>query len=304
MTITIDRAFVTEYRDQLIYEAQQGETRLRSHVNEVSSNAETYTRDILDKVDTDGETGLETGYSASLGMYKKSGRRRATQYHDDTWHRRSSTPDTFNHTMTIENEDKVQMLIDPMNSYRTAQSMLVKRFWDRLVIEAASADVTEDGSTLSFPAGQIVGDGSAAISFSYIQQIQEKFMDNEIMMDMPKVAVVGPTQVRQLMALTQATSSDYVNAQALQNLTQFGIVPNWMGMTWIVSNYLEYSAADKIYCLFMTKYAIDLIMNSSVEVIIDRNPEQSYMWQVFIELTAHALRVEDEQIVIGHFKDS
>ena len=304
MTITIDRAFVTEYKDMLIYEAQQGETRLRSRVNEVSSNAETYTRDILDKVDTDGLTGLETGYTASLGMFKKSGRRRATQYFDDTWHRRSSTPDTFNHTMTVENEDKVKMLIDPVNSYREAQSKLVRRFWDRLIIEAATADVTEDGATVSFPSAQIVGDGTGAISFTFVQQVQEKFMEDEIMMDMPKIAVISPVQVRQLMALTQATSSDYVNAQALQNLNEFGIVPSWMGFTWIVSNYLEAPATGEIYCLFMTNKAIDLIINSDVEVIIDRNQDLSYMWQVFVELTAHALRVEDEQIVVGHFLDS
>lgn len=304
MTITIDNAFVTEYRDQLLFEAQQGETRIRPYVMEVTSGAETYTRDILSKVDTDGETGLNTGYTAALGMYQKAGQRRETQYHDDTWKRRSSTPNTFNHAMTIENEDKVKMLIDPQNSYRAAQSMLVRRFWDRLVIQAASGDVTEDGVTTVFPAGQIVGDGLTAITFGLVQQIQEKFMEDEIMMDMPKVAIVSPVQIRQLMALTQATSADYVNAQALQNLTQYGVVPNWMGFTWIVSNYLTAPAADQLYCIFMTKHAIDLIVNSNVEVIIDRNPSLSYMWQVFIELTAHALRVEDEQIVIGHFKDS
>ncbi len=304
MTITIDRAFVTEYKDQLIFEAQQGDSRIKPYVSEVSSKAETYTRDILESVDTDGETGLETGYTASLGMYKKSGRRRATQYHDDTWHRRSSTPDTFNHTMTVENEDKVKMLINPENAYRRAQAMLVKRFWDRLIIEAASADVTEDGSPVSFPGAQIIGDGSAAISFSYIQQVQEQFMTNELMMDMPKIAIVGPTQVRQLMALTTATSSDYVDAKALQNLNQYGVVPNWMGMTWIVSNYLECPSAGEIYCIFMTKYAIDLIVNNNVEVIISRNQDYSYMWQIFVELTAHALRVEDEQIILGHFLDS
>ena len=304
MTITIDQAFVTEYRDMLIHEAQQGDTRLRAYVNEVSSNAETYTRDILEKVDTDGMTDLETGYTASLGMFKKSGRRRATQYFDDTWHRRSSTPDTFNHTMTVEQEDKVKMLIDPVNSYREAQMKLVRRFWDRLIIEAATGDVTEDGSTVSFPSGQIVGDGTAKISFSYVQQVQEKFMEDEIMMDMPKVAVVSPVQVRQLMALTTATSSDYVSAKALQDLNQYGVVPNWMGFTWIVSNYLEAPATGEIYCLFMTGKAIDLIVNSNVEAIIDRNPDRSYMWQAFIEVTAHALRVEDEQIVVGHFLDS
>ncbi len=304
MTISVDNAFITEYKDQLIYEAQQGDTRVRQYVNEVSSNAETYTRDTLDKVDTDGETGLETGYTAALGMYQKSGSRRATQYHDDTWKRRSSTPNTFNHTMTVENEAKLKMLIDPQNAYRTAQAMLVRRFWDRLVIQEASADITEDGSTVSFPAGQIVGDGSAAVTFSLIQQIQQKFMEDEIMMDMPKIALVSPVQVRQLMALAVATSSDYVNAKALQDLNQYGVVPNWMGFTWIVSNYLTAPSAGEIYCIFMTKMAIDLIINGNVEVIIDRNPTLSYMWQVFIELTAHALRVEDEQIVLGHFKNS
>ena len=169
---------------------------------------------------------------------------------------------------------------------------------------SATADITEDGSTKVFPTGQIIGDGTAAISFTYIQTIQQTFMTDEIMMDMPKIAIVSPVQIRQLMALTQATSSDYVNDKALQNLNQYGIVPSWMGFTWIVSNHLTAPAAGELYCIFMTNKAIDLIINSDVEVIIDRNQDLSYMWQTFIELTAHALRVEDEQIVVGHFLNS
>ena len=297
MAVTIDRAFIEQYKDSLIYEAQQGESRIRPHVTEVSSNAETYNVDILDKVDTDGMSSFETGYSAAYGMFQKSGARRDTQYFDDVWHRRSSTPATFNHTMTIESEDKVKMLIDPVNAYRTAQARLVKRFWDRLLVAKATADVTEDGSATSLPSSQIIGDGTAAISFSLVQQVLEQFMTDEIMMDLPKVAVISPVQVRQLMALTQATSADYVNREALQKLTQFGIVPGWMGCTWIVSNYLTAPASGQLYCLFFTKEAMQLIINEDVQVEIGKNPSKSYMWQVFVQLTAHALRVKDEHMI-------
>jgi hypothetical protein len=121
------------------------------------------------------------------------------------------------------------------------------------------------------------------------------------MPDEMKVMVVGPTQVRKLMQLTEQTSSDYVQVQALQ---RYGIVPNWMGYYWIVSNLLEAPAGGELYCLSYTKRGLGLAVNQDTFTRIGENPSKSYMWQVFSQWTMGAVRVEDEHVQLIHVKDA
>lgn len=282
MAITINKAFVREYRDMVIHLAQQEETRLRAHVTEVSSKGESYSFDRL----------------AATDAVEKTGRRQTNVYVDDTWSRRLCTPKTFNHTMTIEHEDRVQMLIEPKNAYATNQGMAMRRKYDALIIEAATGNALDGDSTpVTFPATQRVGDGTAQISFDLVSQVQGKFLAKEITPDVPKVMVVGPNQVVKLMQLTQQTSADYVRREALQKLQDYGIVPNWMGFTWILSNQLLAPSAGQLSCLAFTRAGIGLVVNQDIFVRITENPERQYMIQVFSQFTANATRVEDEHVV-------
>ena len=137
-----------------------------------------------------------------------------------------------------------------------------------------------------------------------ITEVQEKFLANEITPDVPKVFVVGPKQIRKLMQLTQQTSRDYVRAEALQKLQDYGIVPNWMGFTWILSNQLLAPVGGQLSCLAFTKAALGLVVNQDIFVRIGENPDKQYMIQVFSQFTANAVRVEDEHIVHVHVLDS
>ncbi len=288
MAITIDKAFVNQYRDLVIHLAQQGETRVRPHVTEVSLRGEAYNFDRL----------------AATAAVQKTARRLDTVYVDDTWSRRVAVPQTWNHTMTIEHEDKVQMLIDPQSAYAENQAMAMRRQWDSLCIEAATGSALDgDGVGQTFPASQVVGDGLSPITFDNVTEVQEKFLANDITTDIPKVMLVGPIQVRKLMQLTEQTSSDYVRRESLQRLAAFGIVPNWMGFTWIMSNLLLAPSAGQLSCLAFTKRAIGLAVNQDIFVRIGENPAKSYMIQVFSQFTGGAVRVEDEHIVELRVKD-
>ncbi len=289
MAITIDSAFVEQYRDLVIHLAQQGDMRVRPYVTEVSLRGEAYNFDRL----------------AATAAVEKTGRRVDTPYVDDTWTRRVAVPRTFNHNMTVEHEDKVQMLIDPQSAYAENQAMAMRRQWDILCIEAATGTALDgDGANQAFPAGQVVGDGTVPISFDMVTEVQEKFLANDIMMDTGKVMIVGPLQVRKLMQLTEQTSGDYVQKQALQNLSTYGVVPNWMGFTWILSNLLLVPLAGQLSCLAFTKRAIGLAVNQDIFVRIGEDPGKSYMIQVFSQFTGGAVRVEDEHIVHVHVKDA
>jgi hypothetical protein len=291
MAPSIDNAFIENYKQLVIHLAQQGEARIRPYVTEEPMTGEALNIERL----------------APTAAQTKSGRRQdsSSYYVDDVWTRRVVTPSTYVHLMTIENEDKVQMLVDPENAYAANQAMAMMRAYESLIIAAATGNALDgDGDAVALPAGQIVGDGSAAISFDMVTAVQEKFMSNEITMDQPKIAVVGPTQVRKMLQLTEQTSADFVQREALQRLSQYGIVPGWMGFTWIMSNLLTAPDTGELYCLFFTKNAITLGVNNNMLTRIGENPDKLYMWQVFAQFTAGASRVVDEEIVVAHVLDS
>jgi hypothetical protein len=291
MTITIDNAFIEEYKDLVIHLAQQGETKLRGTVMNETSSGEAYNWDRLAATDAIEKTARRAESSAF--------------YVDDAWTRRVSSPKTFIHIMTVEHEDKIKMLVDPESAYAKNQAMAMNRSWDDLIIAAATGDAVDgDGGAVVFPAAQTIGDGTTPITFDAITAIQEQFMINDIDLSEPKVAIVGPTQVRKLMQLTEQTSADYVHRESLQKLYDYGIVPNWMGFTWIMSTRLLAPAVGEISCLFYTAYALGLVINQDVFTRIGENPDKAYMMQVFAQYTAGATRVEDEHIVEGHFLDS
>lgn len=286
MAITIDSAFIEEYEDNVRHLSQQIGTRLRQGVYEVSSGGEAYNFERLGPTDA----------------VEKTGRRVPTTYIDDDWSRRVAQPRTFNHTMTVEHEDKVQMLVNPESNYAYNQAQAMAREQDGIIIEAASGDALDgDGTLVPLPATQIIGDGTTPISFDLITASQEQYMKDEIMPDFEKCMIVGPTQVRKLMQLTENTSSDYVQAQALQ---RYGIVPNWLGYKWIVSNLLEAPVAGQLYCISYTRRGLGLAVNQDTFTRIGENPSFSYMWQVFSQWTMGATRVEDEHVQLLHVADT
>lgn len=289
MAITVSSAFIEQYKDNVIQLAQQKYAKMRPYVMEEAGQGEAFNHERLDATDA----------------VEKTARRVETVFVDDTWDRRVTTPRTFTHTMTIEHEDKVQMLVNPESAYSDSQAMAMARQYDDLIIEAATGNALDgDGTPVAFPAGQLVGDGSVPISFDLITAVQEVFLKNEIDLDVPKVMVVGPTQIRKLMQLTEQTSADYVRRESLQKLSATGICPNWMGFTWVMSNRLLAPDTGEVGCLAFTKKALSLVVNQDIFVRIGENPSLSYMIQLFSQFTAGCSRIIDEEIVHLRVLDS
>jgi hypothetical protein len=197
------------------------------------------------------------------------------------------------------------MLIDPNSNITQALAAAMRRRIDDKIIAAATGTALDGaGAANAFPAAQVVGDGTGIISFDMVTEVQEKFMANDIDPSVPKYFVVGPKQVRKLMSLTQQTSSDYVNAQALQQLNATGIVPNWMGFTWILSTRLLAPAANELSCLAYTGKALGLQVNKDINARVAEDPSVSFAWRIYCHATMGAIRVEDEQIVHVHVSDA
>jgi hypothetical protein len=239
---------------------------------------------------------------AATAASQKTARKVATPDDETAWSRRKSVPVTYHTGDVTEQEDIVQMIVDPNSNYARAQGMAMRRAHDDEIIRAATGDALDgDGNAVSFPAGQKLGDGTAQIDYDSITAVTEKFMANDIDPDEGKVAVIGPKQARKLLQLTEATSGDY---NALRPLTSKGYIESWMGYTWIVSTRLLVPSANQLSCLFFTRRALGLQMNKDIWSRVTEDPSISYAWRIYTASTFGAVRVEDEHIVHLHVADT
>ena len=291
MVNTVSNVFIETFEANVRHKAQQEIARLLPYVQVRGEESSDHNWEKLGVSD------------ASL----KTTRKQVTPTADTPWDRRVAVSATWDNGDSTEQEDPVQMLVDPNSNLVMSLGFSMRRAQDDVLIAAATAAALEgDGSTTTFPVAQEVGDYSTPISFDSITAIQEKFMDNDIDMSIPKVAVVGPTQIRKLMQLTEQTSADYVHREALQQLTNTGIVPMWMGFTWVASTRLLHPTAPgtDIDCLFFTQRAIGCNIPKNITARVAEDPSISFAWQIYCFLVIGAVRVEDEQIVRGKFLDT
>ena len=295
MANTISNVYIQTFERTLRFLAQQMETKLRGTVQERSVNSEKHNWERLGVIEASD----------------KSGRLVATPVQDTPWSRRVSVPGTFHAGDSTEQEDVVQMLIEPNSNLARELAYAMRRKTDDILIAAATGTALDgDGGAVAFDwANQSVGDYASPISFDAITAVQEAFMKNDIDPQVPKVAVIGPTQVRKLLQLTEMTSSDFVHREYLQRLTASGIVANWMGFTWICSTRLLDGAdtgggGGTLDCLFYTDRAIGLQVNRDISARVAEDPTVSFAWRIYSYATMGAVRVEDEQIVALKVKDA
>jgi len=292
---TIKQVYLDAFRDSLRQLAQQKTSKIRAWTDQFSAEAETGNWDRLGK----GEASAK-GRLAATG--DGTGR---------VWSRRIAVATPYKDDEVVECEDPSLMLQDPNSNLITSLGYSMGRKMDDIIIAAAKGTAlnsvrNSDGSnaptSLAVPTTQIIGDYTKALSFDMVTEVLEKFNTNDVDMEEPKVAIVGPRQVRELMNLTEQTSADYVQAQALQ---QNGIVPNWMGFTWIMSTRLNVgNSTGHGDVLFMSRKAMGFHLPQDIVTFCERDPALNYAWRPYCQFDGGAVRVEDEHLVWGKVLDS
>jgi hypothetical protein len=293
MVNTVDQVFVSTFESILRHLAQQMPSRLRSKVTERGTNSEEHNWERL----------------GSAEAQVKTTRLQATPVQDWPWSRRVSVPTTYDVGDSTEQEDIVQMIIDPNSNLAQSQGYAMRRAYDDEIIAAATGTALDgDGVAQAFPDAQKVF-GTAVdvydtpITYDIITQVTERFLDNDIDPDEPKCFVIGPVQARKILQLTEATSGDF---NAVRPLTTQGYVQNWMGYEWIVSTRLNHPTAPgtDIDCFVMTKKALGLMVDRDITSRIAEDPSISFAWRIYSFMTIGAVRVEDEHIVQVQLADT
>ncbi|KKN23613.1 hypothetical protein LCGC14_0903150 [marine sediment metagenome] len=293
MVNTVDNVFVNTYESILRHLAQQMPTRLRGKVTERGVNSEKHNWERL----------------GTAEAQIKTTRLQATPTQDFPWSRRVSVPQTYDVGDSTEQEDIVQMIIDPNSNLAQSQGYAMKRAYDDEIIAAATGTALDGlGAANPFPAAQkvfgvTVDVYDTSLNFDLVTQVTEKFLDNDIDPDELKCFVIGPVQARKLMQLTEATSADYVYVKAL---AEKGYVESWMGYQWIVSTRLNHPTAPgtDIDCFAMSRKALGLMVDRDVTSRIAEDPSISFAWRIYSFMTIGAVRVEDEHIVQVQLADT
>lgn len=297
----IDQAFVQTYETTLRHLAQQKSSKLKDKCQYKSEQSESHNWETLVSMEEDAVKRKRTRTQNADGTFP-------TPAENKPFAKRRTNVDTYDTGHSVEQEDISQMLIDPNSNLVMTQAYAMARQVDDLVIAGAwkPASVKGSGVPVLFPVEQEIGDGTAPISFDFVTEITERFLQNDIEPEMAKCIVIGPTQARKLLQITEATSADYTHAMDLQSS---GIVTNWMGYTWIVSTRLdkfdptEWGLAEEdgpvdgeIWCMAMTEMALGYHASKDIWTRVAEDPSASFAWRIYSAFTADCVRIEDEHI--------
>ena len=298
MAININDAYIESFESAVRQLAQQGITRLRPYVTEVANQSESHN---WDRLKASSARLKDTPRKVSPAGGDGSGAVGSTDGLD--WTRRKTLIQTWDTGEIVEQENVVQMLIDPNSSSTVNLAMNMKRAVDDVIITAATGDAKDgDGNNVAFPAGQIVGTAATVMSLDIVLETAQKFFDNDIDPDESKVFVISPLIQRKLMQLMEVTSGDYQNSKALAT----GYLPNWMGFEWVVSTRLLHPTAPgtDVSCLAFTRRALGLHVARDISAKVGERSDMSFAWQLYCMMSMASVRTEDEQIVHVLLKDA
>jgi len=289
MADTIEKVYIQTYENTVRHLAQQGIARLRPWVMEKPVQSEAHNWERLGAVE-----------ATSKSTPGNIGRAVPTPVDDAPWSRRVSMPSTWHVGELTEQEDVVQMLVDPNSNIAVAQGKAMRRAFDDAIIAAACGPAMDgDGNSVGYSGSRAIGTAVAPVemSFDLVTEVTERFMADDVDPEEEKVFVVSPAGARKLLQLTEATSGDFTQLRPLQSK---GYVDSWMGYSWVVSTrLLSDSPSAPTYTEFfaMTRKALGLQINRDISVRVAEDPSVSFAWRVYCYATFGAVRVEDEQIV-------
>ena len=291
MAKTIDQAYINTYENNVRMLAQQKTTLARNWVEIKFEESEAHNFETLNESDTDADVNVK-----AAGLQD-------TPDNDEVWAKRRTNIQTYDTGNSIQQEDPIQMLVDPNSAIVRRQAMAMQRKIDDLIFAGAFSDASVKGSgtPVAFPASQEIGSYVDEFDFDLITQVSEKFQTNDVDLDQEMVIFISPKQARAMLHMTQVTSADYADVKVLANQ---GYVNNFMGYTWIVTNRLNAPAAGQLDMIAMTRDALGLHIAKDISTKVAEDPSKSFAWRVYTYMSMDVVRIEDEKIIKVKVKDT
>lgn len=288
MTQQIDTALAIQFADQVHLNGQQTKTRLRDKVRVVPMTTQDMTVETLD----------------SLEAIEITSRHQKTQGQDIVHGRRRMRMREFRCTIYLDNKDELSVLIDPERNYAAAVARAMYRQFDRIVLDAALADVYtgKDMTTLVTAASDGVAtvDATAGLTYEKLLEITQGYTDYEIGTEVEEdmyLAISGE-EGTDLMQETELTSGDFTREFAIEKgkivraaghqLTYFG------GK--VANPLLAVNGSNVRSCVSFVSEAIQVGLAKDAEVYMDIRPDLNRAKQVQAVLMLGAVRKEGNRV--------
>lgn len=205
--------------------------------------------------------------------------------------------------LVVDAFDLAKLTADPTYKYRDLLIAAANRRKDKTIYRAlldGSLTRTSEGGTVtttSIPAGQQIAAGGTGFTKAKILQAKALFRSNEAdeYNDEELYMAFDGVMLRQLLADTTLTSSDWMTVQMLQTGAVAG---NWCGFKWIPYNALDVPAANTSRTLAWAKSSLQF--GTGIEVRTDvrvndgkrGHPTEVYGWMSF-----GATRQDEKKVV-------
>lgn len=286
MSVQITTAFVEQYSANVMHLSQQKGSRLRS------------------TVDVEQVTGKNSFFEqiGSVAARKRPSRHADTPQMDTPHARRRVSLVDYDWADLIDNEDRVRMLIDPTSPYAQAAAFAMGRAIDEAIVEAAdgTAYTGVDGSTATaFDTNNIVdvqvGVSPAAdtgLNVGKLRAAKEILDANEVNPEEPRFIILNAKQLKNLLAETEITSSDYNVVKALVQ----GEVNTFMGFNFVRTELIGTDGNSDSKVLFYAKSGIKLAVGMNPTARISERADKNHATQVFYSMCIGATRMEEKQV--------
>lgn len=192
----------------------------------------------------------------------------------------------------LDHQDKVKMLIDPLNPYARKLAIGMGRKVDDIIIEAAlgTAKAGENGGTnITLPTSQKIAAGGTGLTFDKLLETKKKFLANNYRGKI--YGIITAEGLEDLLNETEIQSFDYNSVKALVN----GEINTFMGIEFIQLEAKELTTNSK--ALFFGEDAIHFGMNDTLMVDIDKRPDKNNNIQVLARHSFGCVRLEEERVV-------
>lgn len=224
-------------------------------------------------------------------------RHAATTILDPIHSRRRATLVDRGGALVLDRNDEVKMLIEPMNDYAMNHAESINRFYDDQIIAALGGNSTavaadDTTSNVALGAGQTIAAGATGLTFDKVNQAVRMLNQNDVPQE-DRYAAISPQGLEDLLATTEATSSDFSNLQAIKTGTIQG---TWMGLNWIMSTRLPLASTTRS-CYVWQKRGVGLAIGIDAYTSVSTRHDLNDATQVYAMVVAGAVRIEEALVV-------
>lgn len=199
MVQSIDQALITEFSEMVHHEAQQTSARLKPYVMMKQMSGDVFAYDGL----------------GSVEAREVIGRNVPATFDDITHNRRKISRRRFVVNLPVDSSDVRGALLNPDSEYAKTCAAAMMRQFDRVIIDAAFADVLtgRDFETTVTAATDGVDtiDATSGLTYEKLLEIKQGFMDDEVGIENNEkffLTITGD-QHTDLMGEVELTSGDY-----------------------------------------------------------------------------------------------